>query len=305
MIEKYVDAEELKRLLSTLGIIVGCILIAGLFASIIVPGLRNANKPETPTAVTPVIGESGWLDLTEFPPQRGSVIPPVDPKTLISPSPELMLRGKDLFEANCTSCHGSQGRGDGPAAASMNPHPRNFTSADGWTNGYEIPNIFKTLSQGVNGTSMSPFDYLTKKDRRALAHYVQSLGKFPRKPANPEAMETLSKELASAGEKTPNRIPVSMAIAKLEEEFVNPPALAVGPEDHSPGAEVLRKAIAEPSRAAQVLVQSTAWRLSPRELASCVLLDVPGNGFSAGAAALDVSQWKELHAELLKRVKSK
>jgi mono/diheme cytochrome c family protein len=305
MIEKYVDAEELKRLLSTLVIIVGCIIIAGLFASIVVPGLRNANKPETPTAVAPVIGETGWLDPTEFPPQRGTFIPPVDPKTLLSPTPELLARGKDLFEADCTPCHGPLGHGDGPAAASMNPHPRNFTSPDGWTNGYEIPDIFKTLSQGVSGTSMSPFDYLPKKDRMALVQYVQSLGKFPRKRPDPKAMEALSNELASAGEKTPNKIPVSMAIAKLKEEFVNPPPLVVDPEDHSPEAEILRKAIVEPSRAAQVLVQSSAWRISPRELASRVLLDVPGDGFSVGSAALSMSEWQELHAELLKRIKSK
>lgn len=305
MIEKYVDAEELKRLLSTLVIVLVCIIIAGLFASIVVPGLRNANKPETPTAVAPVSGETGWLDLSEFPPQRGAVIPPVDPKTLLSPTPELLSKGKELFEANCTACHGQLGHGDGPAAASMNPHPRNFTSSDGWTNGYEIPGIFKTLSQGVSGTSMSPFDYLPKKDRMALVHYVQSLGKFPHKGPDPEAMEALSKELASPGEKTPNRIPVSMAIARLAGEFVNPPSLAVDPEDHSPGAEELRKAIVEPSRAAQVLVQSSAWRISPRELATCVLLDVPGNGFSVGSATLNTSEWQELYAELLKRIKSK
>jgi hypothetical protein len=44
MIEKYVDAEELKRLLSTLLAVLGGLVIAGLFASIVVPGLRNANK---------------------------------------------------------------------------------------------------------------------------------------------------------------------------------------------------------------------------------------------------------------------
>lgn len=303
MIEKYVDAEELKRLLSTLVIVLGCIIIAALFASIVVPGLRNANKPETPTAGIPLSGETGWLDPTEFPPERGAVIPPVDPKTLISPTPELLSRGKDLFEANCTSCHGSAGHGDGPAAATMSPRPRNFTSPDGWTNGYEIPDIFKTLSQGVSGTSMSPFDYLSKKDRMALVHYVQSLGKFPHKGPGAEAMEALSKELGSAGEKTPNRIPVSMAMAKLEEEFVNPPSLAVDPGDQSPGAEILRKAIADPSRAAQILVQSTTWRISPKELADCVVLDMPGNGFSTDSAALNMSEWQELHAELLKRIK--
>ena len=111
MIEKYVNAEELKRLLSVLVVILGCLIIAGLFASIVVPGLRNANKPATPAAVEPVVGESGWLNPEEFPPQKGSVIPPVDPKTLIEPSPELVARGKTLFAKNCTQCHGTLGRG--------------------------------------------------------------------------------------------------------------------------------------------------------------------------------------------------
>ncbi len=90
MIEKYVNAEELKRLLSVLVVILGCLIIAGLFASIVVPGLRNANRPATPAPVAPVVGESGWLNPEEFPSQKGSVIPPVDPKTLIEPSKELI-----------------------------------------------------------------------------------------------------------------------------------------------------------------------------------------------------------------------
>jgi len=53
MIEKYVDAAELRRLLSSLLAVLGCLIIAGLFASIVVPGLRNANKPPIPTAVAP------------------------------------------------------------------------------------------------------------------------------------------------------------------------------------------------------------------------------------------------------------
>lgn len=32
--------------------------------------------------------------------------------------------GKQLYAANCASCHGPQGMGDGPAATSLNPQPR-------------------------------------------------------------------------------------------------------------------------------------------------------------------------------------
>ena len=81
MIEKYLDADELKRLLSTLVVIVGCLIIAALFGIIVVPGLRNANKPVVPTPIAPVSGETGWLDITEFTMEKGKVLPPVDPET--------------------------------------------------------------------------------------------------------------------------------------------------------------------------------------------------------------------------------
>jgi mono/diheme cytochrome c family protein len=38
--------------------------------------------------------------------------------------------GKSLFEANCASCHGTSGKGDGPVGAALNPPPRDFTVGD-------------------------------------------------------------------------------------------------------------------------------------------------------------------------------
>ncbi|MBP1623858.1 MAG: putative Cytochrome c subfamily [Acidobacteria bacterium] len=305
MIEKYVDAEELKRLLSSLVIVVGCLLIGGLFASLVVPGLRNANRPATPTAVQPAALETGWLDPAEFPPQKGAIIPPVDPAALMKESPELVARGKELFESNCTQCHGPQGRGDGPAAATMTPRPRNFTSPDGWKNGPQVPGIFKTLKEGISGTSMASFSYLSKKNRMALAQYIQSLGAFPHGTGGPESVEALKKELASAGEKTPNKIPVSMAMAKLQEEFKAAPSLEIGLEDGGPGVEILRRVVVDPARAAQFLAQSNLWRIGYRELAALVAQETPVNGFSTGSAALTPAEWQLLQSELLRRLKSK
>jgi mono/diheme cytochrome c family protein len=303
MIEKYVDAQELKRLLSTLLVIVGCLIIFGLFASIVVPGLRNANRPETPTAVAPVVGESGWLDPSEFPPERGKVIPPVDPKTLLAPSTELVARGKELFEQNCTPCHGLQGRGDGPAAGTMNPRPRNLTSPDGWVNGYHAPGIYKTLSEGIPGTSMAAFDYFPNKDRMALVQFVQSLGSFPHNTASRQQVETLEKSLATGAEKVPNRIPVSMAMAKLEEEFSPAPPLGIGSNDQSPGGNLPRSVIVDPVRASQFLAQSRLWRKDYQSLAAAVVLEMPGNGFATSSAALSSAEWQALYSELVRRVK--
>jgi len=39
--------------------------------------------------------------------------------------------GKDLFvKTNCNSCHGMEGRGDGPVAAALDPKPRDYVVGD-------------------------------------------------------------------------------------------------------------------------------------------------------------------------------
>jgi len=38
--------------------------------------------------------------------------------------------GKPIYEANCSSCHGTSGKGDGPVGKALNPPPRDFTVGD-------------------------------------------------------------------------------------------------------------------------------------------------------------------------------
>ncbi len=42
-----------------------------------------------------------------------------------------LARGKKLFKTNCASCHGTRGRGDGPAGAALNPRPTDLTAMAG------------------------------------------------------------------------------------------------------------------------------------------------------------------------------
>jgi mono/diheme cytochrome c family protein len=303
MIEKYVDTQELNRLLSLLIVVLGCLIIAGLFASLVVPGMRNANRPSTPAAVAPAAGESGWLNPEEFPPRKGSVIPPVNPEMLLQPSTELVTRGKELFEANCVQCHGQGGHGDGPAAVSINPKPRDLAGNAGWKNGPDEPGIFKTLSEGIKGSSMSAFDFIPKKDRMALVHYVRALAAVPPKGGDPQAIEILKKQLASAAETIPNRIPVSRAIEKIRDEYRSPLPLDIDPADQSSGGRILRKVVADPNRAGRFLAQSQTWKKDYRSLASVLLPEVPENGFEVATATLSESEWQELYAELMKRIK--
>jgi mono/diheme cytochrome c family protein len=40
-----------------------------------------------------------------------------------TPTPESIDNGRALFQTHCSACHGPEGRGDGPAAAGLNPRP--------------------------------------------------------------------------------------------------------------------------------------------------------------------------------------
>ena len=226
----YLSPEELKRLASALLLVLGFISIAAFFGFTVVPGLRY-QAHTTDTSVQAVQGETGWLDPTDYPVMAREVIPPIDPKTVMTPNPALMARGKTLFAQNCATCHGAEGLGDGAAGKGLNPKPRNFAEKATWKNGTRLEDIYRTLEEGIKGSSMVSYNYLSKKDRMALAHVVQSLGTFDHGASDPKAIATLEKLFASAGEVIPNRIPVGRAVTILCREYAaaqpQPPASTI------------------------------------------------------------------------------
>lgn len=46
-----------------------------------------------------------------------------------APTADAAGKAKEIFAQRCTPCHGAGGAGDGPASASLDPKPRNFTDA--------------------------------------------------------------------------------------------------------------------------------------------------------------------------------
>lgn len=132
-------------------------------------------------------------------------------------TPELVAHGKELFAVQCTSCHGPQGHGDGPAASALNPKPRNFTVGDGWKNGRKPTMVFKTLKEGLAPSAMASFATLPSDDRWALTHYVLTLGPQP-VPADTTAdfaKIDLDPSKEGGGEKEIPTISVELAMARL------------------------------------------------------------------------------------------
>src|SRR6266850_6861410 len=98
----------------------------------------------------------------------------VDVAILLKPTPELVAKGKLLFAVNCSSCHGNEGLGNGPASAALNPKPRNFH--EGYMKfGGGVARVVQTISTGSPGTAMAAFTNIPLEDRFALAHYERSL----------------------------------------------------------------------------------------------------------------------------------
>ena len=92
------------------------------------------------------------------------------------PTKEVLEKGKASFALNCAACHGEKGNGDGPAAAALNPKPRNYTS-DKFKNGETPDDVFKTLGAGLPNTAMVAFAHLPEDERWALALWVLELKK--------------------------------------------------------------------------------------------------------------------------------
>jgi len=86
-----------------------------------------------------------------------------------------------MFRDVCAQCHGIGGLGDGPAAASLNPRPRNYTDA-AWQAAVTDADITKIILEGGQAVGKSPM----------MPAQAQLKGK-------PEVVEALVKIIRSFG----------------------------------------------------------------------------------------------------------
>jgi mono/diheme cytochrome c family protein len=78
--------------------------------------------------------------------------------------------GQSIFTQNCEACHGSDGKGDGPTGAFLNPHPANLTKASFWAQGEGA--IFWKITHGHS--PMPSFrDSLSHKQRWEVIDYMR------------------------------------------------------------------------------------------------------------------------------------
>ena len=89
-------------------------------------------------------------------------------------------RGKDVYQRNCASCHGMNGDGNGPGAATLRPRPANFTEHE-----YTLEHLSRVFANGVAGTGMQAWRDLPVEDQSAVAAVVRGFRSAQAEPALP------------------------------------------------------------------------------------------------------------------------
>ncbi|MFQ5783389.1 MAG: ethylbenzene dehydrogenase-related protein [Alphaproteobacteria bacterium] len=106
------------------------------------------------------------------------------------PMPEVtqafLEQGRIIYFRRCSFCHGLLGDGEGPAAKFLDPRPRDFTLGTfkfRTTQSGQLPtdaDLFRTVSRGLSGTAMQPFDSdrikngLSEDERWAVIAYIKT-----------------------------------------------------------------------------------------------------------------------------------
>lgn len=106
-------------------------------------------------------------------------------------SAESVKRGGELFQSmNCWSCHGKDGRGHGPSAATLTDNkgnpitPFDFTSGHQFKCGETDRDMFRDLMTGLDGTPMPSFSSAMNDEQRwDVIHYIRTLANPKLHPA--------------------------------------------------------------------------------------------------------------------------
>jgi len=246
--------------------------------------------------------------VTDLSIEDAKVAAAIDLKSLTEIDPALIEKGKKLFETTCSSCHGTEGKGDGPAGVALNPKPRNFHLVEGWKNGRKVTEIYNTVQKGILTSGMPGFDYLAPSDRIAIIQLIRSWMPEPPKDT-PEDVADLDKMYGlSAGTKMPGTIPVvtaeklyqsdysarigkiNFALAKLSSEKLT-----------NESAKIFFDVTSNHEKALVTLFNSSSWKSGEKEFLEVITNNLKENGFTGKVFSLSSTEISNLFT-LLKSV---
>ena len=245
--------------------------------------------------------------IADLPVVQARVVPPVDIFKMKDPTDELIQKGKELYTTNCASCHNETGAGGGPAAVGMNPAPRNFTSSDGWKNGRTLSAIYTTIEEGIEGSSMISYNFLTPQERFSIAHYIrQEFMTNPPVDTEDDLSALNSLYNLASGMEIPAQIPVSTAIGILasentvKAEKLNYALNALKTDTADYSVEIFHSVVNNEKLALSSLLSSDSWKNGDAAFSNFITLNVNLNGFNSKALQLSANDRITLFSYLRK-----
>lgn len=137
-----------------------------------------SSSPLPVEALTPTVAVAPDLEFSKAKAQKGYAEVLKLGQSPVANDVEATRAGAALFTANCASCHGPDGQGDGPAGMALNPRPRNLKHLSEYHLGKGELGIFRTIKYGVDGTGMAPWEgRMTDEECWKVTNYVRSLQK--------------------------------------------------------------------------------------------------------------------------------
>jgi cbb3-type cytochrome c oxidase subunit III len=102
--------------------------------------------------------------------------------------------GRAVYLANCSGCHGVDGRANSPGARALRPVAFNLA-------GFRLPpsTVWQAMQHGVPGTAMPAWNELSGAEFKAVADYVLSMSSAPE--LRPEEQRAPAQTLLLAGQR--------------------------------------------------------------------------------------------------------
>ncbi len=162
------------------------IVTALLLTTAVIACGKNNDKP---AEGTPVGRNNGQQESAPAGTAPTTPVAPTAPATVTGPATPAagdapaMVEAKQLFGTVCAACHGTNGMGDGPAAASLSPKPRAYSDLEWQKNATDegIANIILVGGAAAGKSPMMPAQAQLKDKPDVVAALVQIIRAYGKK----------------------------------------------------------------------------------------------------------------------------